>query len=56
VEIVLNQDALLARRILFSLRQLLAPMHIAVNLGKTQVRPYISFGFQRIFASLSPAC
>jgi hypothetical protein len=35
VEIVLNQDALLARRILFSLRQLLAPMHVAVNLGKT---------------------
>jgi len=35
VEIVLNQDALLAHRILFSLRQLLAPMHVAVNLGKT---------------------
>ncbi len=35
VEIVLNQDALLARRILFSLRQLLAPMHVAINLGKT---------------------
>jgi len=35
VEIVLNQDALLARRLLFSLRQLLAPMHVAINLGKT---------------------
>ncbi len=35
VEIVLNQDALLARRILFSLRQLLAPMHVAINLGQT---------------------
>ncbi len=35
VEIVLNQGALLARRLLFSLRQLLAPMHVAINLGKT---------------------
>ena len=35
VEIVLNQDALLARRILFSLRQLLAPMHVAINLGQS---------------------
>ncbi len=35
VEIVLNQDALLAHRILFSLRQLLAPLHVAVTLGKT---------------------
>ena len=35
VEIVLNQDALLARRLLFSLRQLLAPMHVAINLGQT---------------------
>jgi hypothetical protein len=35
VEIVLNQDALLAHRILFSLRHLLASMHVAVNLGKT---------------------
>ena len=35
IEIVLNQDALLARRILFSLRQLLAPMHVAINLGQT---------------------
>jgi hypothetical protein len=34
VEIVLNQDALLARRILFSLRQLLAPMHVAIHLDK----------------------
>lgn len=35
VEIVLNQDALLAHRILFSLRQLLTPLHVAVNLDKT---------------------
>ena len=35
VEIVLNQDALLARRLLFSLRQLLAPMHVAINLGQS---------------------
>gem|GEM_PF-1438866 len=35
VEIVLNQDAHLARLILNSLSQLVAPMHIAVNLGKT---------------------
>ena len=34
-EIVLNQDALLAHRILCSLRQLLAPLHVTVNLGKT---------------------
>ncbi len=34
VEIVLNQDTLLAHRILFPLRQLLAPMHVAINLGK----------------------
>lgn len=34
-EIVLNRDALLAHRILSSLRQLLAPMHVAINLGKT---------------------
>ncbi len=35
LEIVLNQDALLAHRILFSLRRLLAPLHIAINLDKT---------------------
>jgi hypothetical protein len=35
VEVVLNQDSLLAHRILFPLRQLLAPMHVAINLGKT---------------------
>ena len=35
VEIVLNQDAHLARLIINSLSQLVAPMHIAVNLGKT---------------------
>ena len=35
LEIVLNQDALLAHRILFSLRRLLAPLLIAINLGKT---------------------
>ncbi len=35
VEIVLNQDAQLSRCIINSLRQLLAPMQIAVNLGKT---------------------
>ena len=34
VEIVLNQDMLLAHRILLPLRQLLAPLLIAVNLGK----------------------
>lgn len=35
VEIVLNQDAHLSRCMINSLRQLLAPMQIAVNLGKT---------------------
>ena len=35
VEIVLNQDAHLARRLLSSLRQLLAPMHVVINLDKT---------------------
>jgi hypothetical protein len=35
VEIVLNQDAPLARRLLSSLRQLLAPMHVVINLDKT---------------------
>lgn len=35
VRIVLNQDALLARCFVDSLRELLAPMHIAINLGKT---------------------
>jgi hypothetical protein len=35
VEVVLNQDAFLARRILSSLRQLLAPLHVAVILDKT---------------------
>jgi hypothetical protein len=34
VEIVLNQDALLAHRILLPLRQLLAPLHVVVNLDK----------------------
>lgn len=37
VQIVLNQDALLARSLITSLRQLLAPMHIVINLAKTQV-------------------
>lgn len=35
VQIVLNQDALLARSLITSLRQLLAPMHIVINLVKT---------------------
>jgi len=35
VQIVLNQDAHLARRLLLSLRQLLAPMHVVINLDKT---------------------
>ncbi len=35
VEIVLNQDAHLARCIINSLRQLLAPLHVAINLGQT---------------------
>src|SRR6266567_557314 len=33
-EITLNQDALLAHHILFSLRQLLAPLHVTINLDK----------------------
>jgi hypothetical protein len=35
VQIVLNQDALLARSWLNSLRELLAPMHIVIRLDKT---------------------
>ncbi len=35
VEIVLNQQAHLARRLLSSLRQLLAPMQVVINLDKT---------------------
>ncbi len=35
VEIVLNQDAHLARLLIRSLRELLAPLHIVVNLGET---------------------
>ena len=35
VQIVLNQDAHLARRLLLSLRHLLAPMHVVINLDKT---------------------
>ena len=34
IEIVLNQDALLAHHILFSVRQLLTPLHVAITLGK----------------------
>ncbi len=33
--IVLNQDALLARSIVNSLRELLAPLHVVISLGKT---------------------
>ena len=35
VQIVLNQDAHLARRLLVSLQGLLAPMHVVINLDKT---------------------
>jgi len=35
VEIVLNQDAPLARLIIPSLRELLAPTHVVINLGQT---------------------
>jgi hypothetical protein len=35
IQIVLNQDALLARSLLNSLRELLAPLHIVISLGKT---------------------
>jgi hypothetical protein len=35
VEIVLNQDAHLARLLIRSLRELLAPFTIVVNLGET---------------------
>ncbi len=35
VQIVLNQDALLARCLLNSLRELLAPLHIVISLDKT---------------------
>jgi len=35
VEIVLDQDAHLARLLIRSLRELLTPLHIAVNLGET---------------------
>ncbi len=35
VEVVLNQDAFLSRLIIHSLRQLLAPMHVVISLGKT---------------------
>jgi hypothetical protein len=35
VHIVLNQDALLARLFVNSLRELLAPLHIVISLGKT---------------------
>ena len=35
VEIVLNQEAFLARWVLPALRRLLAPCHVAINLGKT---------------------
>jgi len=35
VEIVLNQDAHLARLLIRSLRELLAPFNIVVNLGET---------------------
>ena len=35
VQIVLNQDAHLARRLLVSLQGLLAPLHVVINLDKT---------------------
>jgi hypothetical protein len=35
VEIVLNQEAFLARWVLPALRRLVAPSHVAINLGKT---------------------
>ncbi len=37
VQIVLNQDALLTRSVITSLRELLAPMHIVIHLANTQV-------------------
>ncbi len=35
VEIVLNQDARLARSLIRPLRELLTPLHIVVSLGET---------------------
>jgi hypothetical protein len=35
VQLVLNQDALLARSLVDSLRELLAPLHVVINLGQT---------------------